>query len=326
MSQIRKFIAYQAIAALIIILITSCSSSDNKAGFNSATGKHVANWITNHGPGFLTDQTICVECHGDDLLGGISTVSCFSSSLGTATCHQNGPGHANQPTWGDPAIHGTSAKASPNPAAMAGFSICQLCHGADFQGSAYSPACYLCHGGTAPHPVSWITQTYTHKDTNKGNAPVCSLCHLNGANSPIAPPTPPAPAGTAPGCFNNTLCHASLHPAGWLVPSSHGAAAKSAPNASTMQGFSTCQTCHGSNFSGGTSNTSCFSCHGVSAPHPLSWIQDPYRHESTDQANAGVCVLCHAQGANSPIGPPSPPAAVGTPPGCLNGTLCHYNP
>jgi len=46
-----------------------------------------------------------------------------------------------------------------------------------------------------------------HRDTNSGNTPVCAYCHANGANSPRPAPSPPAPAGTDPGCFNSTLCH-----------------------------------------------------------------------------------------------------------------------
>jgi cytochrome c553 len=328
MTRIQEYLMYPAIAVLIIYSIIGCSTANDKTVFDPVTGKHVASWMTSHGPTYLTDQTTCVQCHGNDLQGGISHVSCFSASFGGASCHQNGPGHPNPVAWGDPAQHGASAKSSPNPAAMAGFAVCEICHGANFLGSAYSPACDSCHGGTAPHPVSWITATYTHTNTNPGNAPVCALCHLNGANSPIAPPSPPVPAGTAPGCFNNSLCHASIHPVGWSAATSHGAAAKLAPNASTVQGFSTCQTCHGSNFTGGTSNTACASCHGGSAaPHPTSWLPDStYKHNTTNSANAGVCALCHINGALSPISPPSPPAPAGTAPGCTNGTLCHYNP
>lgn len=314
MTLTRCLILLAAIVSQLVAGLTGCSSADNKAGFNSDTGKHIASWITDHGPAYLSDTTICVECHGTDFHGGITSVSCFSASFGGMTCHANGPGHVDPTSWRNPAQHGAAAKATPNAATLSGFAVCEICHGTTFQGiAAYSPACDSCHGGSAPHPTSWITQTYFHMDTNPGNAPVCSLCHLNGANSPIAPPSPPAPPGTAPECFNNSLCHASIHAAGWSNPSSHGVAAKSAPNVAAMQGFSTCQTCHGINFSGGTSLTACSACHGGSAPHPTSWLPgSTYHHNTTNQANAPVCAQCHRSSAGSP--------------GCFNNTLCHGNP
>ena len=331
---IREYALHTLITALIILSITSCSSSPNTdTVFDATTGKHVANWMTKHGPAYLTDQTICFDCHGTDLLGGISKVSCYSASFNGTSCHSNGPGHSNPTAWADPAVHGVSAKAFPNPAAMAGFAVCEICHGATFIGNTYSPSCNSCHGGAlAPHPVSWITSTgtttYTHQNTNPYNAAVCAQCHLNGNLSPIAKPSPPAPPGTPVSCFNNTLCHASIHPLGWSAAAAHGVAAKAAPNVTAVQGFSTCQTCHANDFSGGTSFTSCNSCHGgtVPLPHPQAWRPDStYRHTNTNGANAGVCALCHTNGANSPIRPPSPPAPAGTAPGCTNGTLCHYS-
>ena len=119
--------------------------------------------------------------------------------------------------WANPDVHGASAM---GPAGSSGgLSTCQECHGSDFSGGISSIACSSCHGGSAPHPVSWTTGTRKHSSTDQSNAEVCAVCHANGANSPIAPPVPPAPAGTAPGCFNNTLCHGQAgHAAGWSDP------------------------------------------------------------------------------------------------------------
>ncbi len=221
--------------------------------------------------------------------------------------------------WNLPSGHGTSVKSQPD-----GFTTCKECHGSDFSGGISSVACSSCHGISAPHPTSWMTGTYTHMNTDPGNAAACAQCHTNGANSPVAPPSPPAPAGTAPGCFNSTLCHAQGgHQAGWNDPAQHGVAAKAAPDPAAMHGFSSCQICHGNNFSGGFVNTACSSCHGGSAPHPTSWSTGTYTHINTDTGNAAVCALCHTNGANSPIVPPSPPAPANTPPGCFNSTLCH---
>ncbi len=108
--------------------------------------------------------------------------------------------------------------------------------------------CSICHGGSAPHPVSWTTGTYTHINTNTANAPVCAQCHTGGANSPIAPPSPAVQAGMAPGCFNSTLCHAqpacgSCHgipPAGSVFPDIAGS---HAPHMTANTNIA-CSTCH----------------------------------------------------------------------------------
>ncbi|MGZ8440747.1 MAG: hypothetical protein ACXWXD_08205, partial [Candidatus Deferrimicrobiaceae bacterium] len=231
--------------------------------------------------------------------------------------------------------HGTSAKKKPG---SSGFVSCRICHGNDFLGGSVQVACLNagCHGGAgqSPHPAQWRTgDTYVHTTTDEANASVCAQCHLNGNNSPIGPPSPPAAAGTPPGCFNSTLCHGENpvpHPVGssWVTtpPAAqpHGNSAKDPPGPSS--GFAFCQGCHGTgtNFAGGSVEVSCYQCHGASAPHPGQWrTGDTYVHTTADPGNASVCGFCHLAGANSPIAPPSPPAAAGTPPGCFNNTLCH---
>jgi hypothetical protein len=238
--------------------------------------------------------------------------------------------------------HANDAKATPG--AATGFAYCQACHGTgtDFAGGSSGVSCYPCHSTTtsSPHASQWRTgDTYVHTTTAEGNAPVCAFCHLNGANSPVAPPSPPAPAGTAPGCFNSTLCHGVggvPHPVGsaWVAASPaaqpHGDSAKATPGAAA--GFAYCQVCHGTgttppaNFGGGSSGVSCLTCHGN--PHaPAPWRASAgsvYDHTSTDPGNAPICAQCHFPGSlsNPPNHPPSP-APAGTPPGCFNSTLCH---
>lgn len=231
--------------------------------------------------------------------------------------------------WSSPDVHGAAAKMPDG--ASGGLSTCQECHGSDFSGGISSIACSSCHGGSAPHPVSWTTGTRKHSSTDESNAEVCAVCHANGANSPIAAPAPPAPAGTAPGCFNNTLCHGQAgHAPGWNDPAAHGPAAKLAPGASVMAGFSGCQTCHGANFAGLGAAPSCLQdalCHGatVTSPHP----QTPWRtsagsvrtHTDTNTGNATVCGQCHTGGAL--LTSITPSNLVSGTPGCFNSTLCH---
>ena len=296
------------------------------------------------------NASVCAQCHfpgsPNNPAGHPATPApagtapgCFNSTL----CHGAvGAPHPVGNTWvaTPPAAqpHGIDAKATPG--ATTGYAYCQVCHGTgtNFAGGSSGVSCYPCHGPTAnsPHASQWLPgDTYVHTTTATGNAPVCAFCHLNGTNSPIAPPSPPAPAGTAPGCFNSTLCHGAVgapHPVGstWVAtpPAAqpHGIDAKATPGATT--GYAYCQVCHGTgtNFSGGSSGVSCYPCHVPTAnsPHASQWLSgDTYVHTTTATGNAPACAFCHLNGANSPIAPPSPPAPAGTAPGCFNSTLCH---
>ncbi|HWR72998.1 MAG TPA: hypothetical protein VN604_07495, partial [Nitrospirota bacterium] len=213
--------------------------------------------------------------------------------------------------WADPALHGATAKS------VSGFDSCRECHATDFSGGISVTTCLNtagCHGAgvNAPHSAApWRGGARTHTTTAPDNAAACALCHLGRRTPPSYAAVPP---GIQPGCFNNTLCHASPgHPAGWADPAVHGTTAKSAPTATT--GFSSCQPCHGASFAGGTAVT-CLNtagCHGVNvfAPHsPAPWRGGARTHTTTDTGNAAVCALCHRN--NNP----------GTP-GCFNNTLCH---
>ena len=101
------------------------------------------------------------------------------------------------------------------PSATAGFAYCAKCHGSTYDNPVgTTPSCKSCHT-KAPHPDKpWVGTSIAlanHVFTNVGNAPECYKCHKDGANSALKPTTP-APLGTAPGCFNNTMCHGtSIH-------------------------------------------------------------------------------------------------------------------
>jgi predicted CxxxxCH...CXXCH cytochrome family protein len=337
---------WMIVAAMAVV--AGCSTANTTGGGDvvvnhiDASGNSIAGWVAATGGTHANSATMnyianggsssCTECHGSDLSGGTSRVSCFGN---TAGCH-----HGSIAGWVavSPAAqnHGISAKKAPG---SSGFVSCRICHGSDFSGGGAKVSCFTCHGVSAPHPSRpWRAgagSLYDHVTTDNANASVCYDCHAyTGTANPNNPhvPTSPASAGTAPGCYNGTMCHNQAgHPAGWAATSPaaqpHGDAAKK-DGTVAGQGFPYCQSCHDANFTGGTANVSCFTCHGVNAPHsPKPWRGSPYSHTTTVEAgNVSVCYVCHAYtGSPNPRNPhvPPTPAPTGTAPGCYNGTMCH---
>jgi len=182
-----------------------------------------------------------VTCHG-----GVTTppVTAPTSGLTCFNCHHpDGPAHSSD--WGGKSSaqpippHGAAAILAagapfnlaspvfPDPlSGLTGMASCVPCHGPLYNGTDLTgtipnntaaggaPSCYACHT-TAPHPPApWgaglglpATQP-NHDQVDPSNASECVKCHALGANTnPAITPVVPAPAGTAPGCFNGTLCH-----------------------------------------------------------------------------------------------------------------------
>jgi hypothetical protein len=212
-----KWMAGSCFALALALLAWGCAGKAGAAApFSPVTGQHPADWIQVHYVGFSQTPDQCRSCHGSTSdptqAGGISGVSCFS-------CHTAGVPHPAG--WANHLQHGRNGAqlapvvtVDPQVPVMAGFSHCQKCHGSDYLGGITAVSCKSCHT-TAPHaPKPWLDPTgvnSSHPLTDQANAPACAQCHLGGANSDIQPTTP-APAGTAPGCFNGTLCHTTAFP------------------------------------------------------------------------------------------------------------------
>ena len=197
-------------AMALALLAWGCAGTAGPAAsFNTAKGEHPKTWIQDHWAEYSKNQAQCRTCHGSTAdpaqSGGISKVNCFE-------CHTNGINHPAG--WADPAQHGRlGAQLAPvtvgETPVMAGFAHCAKCHGADYTGGVVPTSCKACHT-KAPHPNRpWLSTSLalpSHTLTSFQNAPECFKCHAVGANSTLKPLTVP-PAGTAPGCFNNTMCH-----------------------------------------------------------------------------------------------------------------------
>jgi predicted CxxxxCH...CXXCH cytochrome family protein len=218
---------------------------------------------------------------------------------------------------------------------------CRLCHGAIYTGNPPAPSCVACHklanaSNDAPHAANWVSGNINglkHSTTDSGNAPACYQCHAGGKFSHPAPV--PAPAGTAPGCFNGTLCHnAAGHTftvAGHYLPAAANLAS--------------CQTCHATPASGSNPRftipknatltpNGCENCHNrPGLAHPYIWLpgrggSPTFSHASAQNVVAS-CGLCHGGaaltgGGTAYPGGISPPACFSTPVAAYGGTACHF--
>jgi predicted CxxxxCH...CXXCH cytochrome family protein len=301
------------------LLAAGCSTSATNSSANlvDAQGNHPAGWISTH-PSFVgAVGEACMSCHGEDLRGGISGVSCFTASFNGQACHAGGPAPANhQPvaTWVN-AHQGEAAALRPT------FSGCNtaLCHGATLQGavgpSCFSPsfAGFLCHSGGPPpnfHVANWYVD---HRAFAIANGTVsCATAGCHGATLHADPP-----AATGPSCFRATWGALSCHAGG---PGTGGGP--------TVEGAHNEHLALGT-IVGGTNVISCTTCHsGPGGPPEVSFLTPfPYTSQnggpSAFDNTALTCsaVKCHG-------GPPLAPTPnwvtgtidVATNAGCR---LCH---
>ena len=206
----------------------------------------------------------CAECHGADLSGGTSKVSCFGNPAG---CH-----HGPVANWATPAGHGATANKTPG---SSGFASCQVCHGADFRtprGDA-NRTCYSCHS-LAPHPNGpWRSSAgSTHTNSDPSNAPVCAGCHRN--SNP----------GT-PGCFNNTLCHGATGPGTVIHPVPFPGATHTSADPTSF-------------------TADCSACHAVTGVSPDSAAPlCAVCHQSVAALPFTNCTSCHARPPSGTVYP-----------------------
>lgn len=194
-----------SLAAGIALALLGCSSANSGApSFNPATGTHPAGWAKAHGADYLKSPAQCLPCHGSatdpKAPAGTSKVSCFA-------CHPTGISHPDG--WAAASQHGRKG-AQAAVGASTGLAQCFKCHSATpVAAGAVVPSCLTCHT-RAPHSDQpWngaSAATPNHTFTDISNAPACFTCHAGGSNSRMKP-SEPAPSGTEPGCFNNTMCH-----------------------------------------------------------------------------------------------------------------------
>jgi len=167
------------IAVLASGLLAGCSDENS----NAVPGDvHTLGWADPansgtaafHGTPVLAELTAgneavlsCRACHGVDLLGSGSVPSC-------AACHESIFG-GHGPGWFNPVGGGDHPAA-----AIADFTRCTLCHGADYLGGvALSCATAGCHPAALdwPHPASSTWMDPTNVGAHSTSASPCADCH-----------------------------------------------------------------------------------------------------------------------------------------------------
>ena len=314
------------VATLLLCFHVACGKGSGSSAAPAQAGYHASNWKSVHPGAALENAAGCANCH---------ELTNLRSSSGAPSCSAVECHHRTVPGFAVPGSHGPRATAAQG-ATGGSLVSCQLCHGRDFTGGASGRACSTCHIANAPHPVKpWRGAAgLTHATTDPSNAPVCAQCHAAGSPSnPPGHPAQPAPAGSAPGCFNNTLCHANSaapHAFGpvWTEPTSpafHGLEAK--------KDLGYCQSCHGTpgtiRFDGGVAPTKCSTCHSAAKAHSKPWYKGAISNFPgyvPSHRNAGsrgtACAICHDVVKNRPAPDFSAPSCFS---GSFNGTGCHAN-
>lgn len=160
--------AMYKISAIVLLVsfsfLSGCSSPNSQSPFDPNTG-HAANWLpAAHMNAARTDLASCNQCHGEDLSGGISGVSC-------TLCHLGGPTAVHPADW-VPLLgkHGPYVEANGTTACQN-----QWCHGPALEGVPGSgPACTKCHS----FPFDPTKST-------------CAACHSSqmGPRRPVLGPT-----------------------------------------------------------------------------------------------------------------------------------------
>lgn len=236
MSQIKNnaYLLLIAYVALFSIITTGCSDSNKNALFYADSGKHPENWYTEHRAAYKNDPNVCHECHGTDLLGGTSSISCYSGSFDGQSCHAGGP--SGHPADWLPAGH--------KAAAVTDIIVCQQCHGSDYAGGTTGVSCTSCHlGGTSSvHPTSWSGNAgANHRDhvLLQGNATACSNLYCHGVNY----------GGVTGSGLSCTGCHSETY---YNCTSCHGQPPATGRHVSHISGH-------------GAGNAICTDCHALAS-------------------------------------------------------------
>lgn len=146
MSQIMT--AYRVLLACALPLVLfGCGTPNDKAAFDANNQAHTGAWMSAHDASAKADTAPCMECHGVNLDGGISNVSCTA-------CHMGGTAAIHPTVWASP----IAFDHSPYVDLLGAAGCANLnCHGTNLLGGVTGPSCASCHigGPLSFHPADW---------------------------------------------------------------------------------------------------------------------------------------------------------------------------
>ena len=91
MSQIKPSHLFSTMTVILALTLGGCGDKNEKAVFSPDSG-HLSNWGAIHKTSAKAGIESCVECHGDNLDGGKSQVSCMSANaINGLSCHATSP-------------------------------------------------------------------------------------------------------------------------------------------------------------------------------------------------------------------------------------------
>jgi LSD1 subclass zinc finger protein len=141
-----------------VLSMAGCGDEAKQANYDAVRGNHPEHWLAGHIPEALAHLDNCTQCHGQELSGGISKVSCSLCHAVTLVNPANpAQGIAIHPPEWDDLVYARHA----NYVEQRGTLTCAstFCHGVALNGGL-GPSCSSCHigGPLHAHPVGWNTQ------------------------------------------------------------------------------------------------------------------------------------------------------------------------
>lgn len=163
------------VSAFLALALSGCGDKNSQAVFSPESG-HPSDWVATHNASAKAQLETCMDCHGENLDGGIAKSACVQ-------CHAaSRDGVSKHPlNWGNYAYARHKAFVAAN-----GTSNCAnvLCHGAELAGTGTAPNCATaCHlGGISnKHPEAWTTisghKNYLGTIANVSTSCKTSACH-----------------------------------------------------------------------------------------------------------------------------------------------------
>ncbi len=269
--------SHKVLALLFIISLIGCSKEREEYLESLARQAtevpfpHPEGWDQKDSHGLMAMQVgkeKCALCHGEDFSGGVCGVAC-------ASCHASYP---HKTGWEAPTSHGRSLITASTTITTA-VAACALCHGEDFQGGDTRVSCYACH--SYPHPATgWETGGSSHGlylQSRNFDVTLCAYCHGQGFTG-----------GTSQ--VSCLTCH-STYPHPEPQWAQRGSGAFHGDTVISLGGPTGCGLCHGSDYYGGNSLLSCYSCHSL-YPHSSDWASSTHMDYVTADGD-GSCRGCH---------------------------------